>query len=374
MVHHVSTRISPLVTGRTRAQVAESRLHGSIVEATELPRIIRLTDNLYAAAFTLMKLLPARFIIDRAEADGILKPDTPVLETSSGTFGLALALVCGLRGYELTIVGDAAIDEELRTRLEMLGTRVVIVADNGHPGGIQGARLDCVEELRRRRPDSFVPNQYGNPDNGRSYEIVGELVLDTIGAVDCLVGAVGSGGSTGGMAAALRTENEALQLIGVDTHGSTIFGQPNAPRLLRGLGSSIYPANVCYMAYDEVHWVTPADAFRATHELYRKHALFMGPTSGASYLAAAWWAQCHPDSKVLVLLPDEGYRYQRTVYNGDWLASQEIVMDGPQPEPVMVSHPQEVPRQWSRLRWGRRAYSEVVGRTPTDAAAASYRE
>jgi S-sulfo-L-cysteine synthase (3-phospho-L-serine-dependent) len=343
---------------------AVKRPHESVVEATELPHIIALTDNLYAAAFTLMKLLPARFIIDQAEADGILAPGAPVLETSSGTFGLGLALVCALRGYPLTIVGDAAIDDELRTRLEMLGARVVIVAENGHPGGIQGARLDRVEELRRDRPDSFVPDQYGNPDNGRSYAGVGELVLDTIGAVDCLVGAVGSGGSTGGLAAALRTENEAMHLIGVDTHGSTIFGQANAPRLLRGLGSSIYPANVRYVAYDEVYWVTAAEAFGATHALYREHALFMGPTSGAAYLAASSWARRHPDARVLMILPDEGHRYARTVYNSAWLASAGVDLTRPRPEPVLVAHPLEAPGQCSRLLWGRRTFEDVVGRMP----------
>jgi cysteine synthase len=350
------------VTSPVPAPVAAGKPHASIVAAMELPHIIRLTRNLYAAAFTLMKLLPARFIIDQAESGGMLTPGGPVLETSSGTFGLGLALVCSLRGYPLTIVGDAAIDQELKTRLEMLGARVEIEAENGHPGGIQGARLARVEELRRKRPESFIPNQYGNPDNGRSYQIVGDLVLDTIGAVDCLVGTVGSGGSSGGLAAALRAERESMRLIGVDTHGSVIFGQPNAARLLRGLGSSIHPGNVRHTAYDEVHWVTAADAFRATHALYQEHALFMGPTSGASYLVAAWWARCHPESKVLVILPDEGHRYQRTVYRNEWLASQGIDMAGQPHEPVLASHPLDVPRQWSRLLWGRRDYEEVVAR------------
>jgi S-sulfo-L-cysteine synthase (3-phospho-L-serine-dependent) len=344
------------------ATVAASRPHASIVEATELPRIIQLTGNLYAAAFSLMKLLPARYIIDRAEAAGLLPPGTPVLETSSGTFGLGLALVCCLRGYPLTIVGDAAIDAELRTRLEMLGARVEIVAENGHPGGIQGARLDRVKELHREQPSSFIPDQYDNPDNGRSYEIVGDLVLDTVGMVDCLVGPVGSGGSTGGLAATLRMAREPMRMIGVDTHGSTIFGQPNAPRLLRGLGSSIHPRNVRYTAYDEVHWVTPAEAFSATHTLYREHALFMGPTSGASYLVAAWWARRHPGDTVLAILPDEGHRYQKTVYNGEWLSGQGVdVTDRPQ-EPTLVSHPADARHRWSRLLWGQRGYEEVVGK------------
>jgi S-sulfo-L-cysteine synthase (3-phospho-L-serine-dependent) len=308
-----------------------------------------------------MKLLPARYILDRAQAAGLLAPGTPVLETSSGTFGLGLALVCRLRGYPLTIVGDAAIDQELKTRMELLGARVEIVAENGHPGGIQGARLDRVEELRREQPAAFIPGQYDNPDNGRAYEIVADLVLDTMGPVDCLVGPVGSGGSTGGLAAALRQAHGSMRMIGVDTHGSTIFGQRNAPRLLRGLGSSIHPGNVSYTGYDEVHWVTAGEAFRGTHALYRDHALFMGPTSGASYVAGAWWARRHPEAKVLMILPDEGHRYQKTVYSSEWLSSHGIDMTQQPQEPALVAHPLDAPPRWSRLVWGRRSYEEVTG-------------
>jgi cysteine synthase A len=345
----------------TAAPLAARRLHTSIVDATELPRIIRLTGNLYAAAFSLMKLLPARYILDRAQAAGLLAPGTPVLETSSGTFGLGLALVCRLRGYPLTIVGDAAIDEELKTRLEMLGARVEFMAENGHLGGIQGARLDRVKELHQEQPTAFIPDQYNNPDNGRAYEIVADLVLDTMGPVDCLVGPVGSGGSTGGLSAALRTARGSMRMIGMDTHGSTIFGHQNAPRLLRGLGSSIHPGNVDYTAFDEVHWVTAGEAFRGTHALYRDHALFMGPTSGASYLGAAWWAHRHPGHKVLMILPDEGHRYQKTVYNSEWLSSRGIDMTQRSGEPALVAHPLDAPPQWSRLLWGRRSYDEATG-------------
>ncbi|GGV30151.1 cystathionine beta-synthase [Streptomyces filipinensis] len=337
------------------------KAHSSIVEATELPRIIKVGDNLYATAFSLMKLLPARYIIDRAEAAGVLTPGTPVIETSSGTFALGLAMVCGLRGYPLTIVGDSAIDQELRTRLEMLGTTVEIVEHTGQPGGIQGARLARVAELCRQRPDAFVPGQYDNPDNPGAYGIVADLIDGTVGAVDCLVGPVGSGGSTGGLAGALRPRNPQLHLVGVDTHGSIIFGTPDAPRTLRGLGSSIHPGNVRHSAYDEAHWVTAAEAFHATHELYRSHGLFMGPTSGASFQVASWWAAQNPGSTVVMVLPDEGYRYQSTVYNDAWLREQGITpAPAPGGGPVTVEHPLDAPPVWSRLMWARRGFDDVM--------------
>ncbi|MFF2958958.1 PLP-dependent cysteine synthase family protein [Streptomyces sp. NPDC057963] len=337
-----------------------AKVHASVVEATELPRIIQVTENLYAAAFSLMKLLPARFIIDRAEAAGLLTPGTRIIETSSGTFGLGLAMVCRLRGYPLTIVGDSAIDQDLRTRLEMLGATVEIVEYTGLPGGIQGARLARIEELRRAHPGSFVPGQYDNPDNPAAYESVARLIGETVGSVDCLVGPVGSGGSTGGLAEALRPADPALHLVGVDTHGSVIFGTSESKRTLRGLGSSIHPGNVHHTAYDEVHWVTAAEAFHATHELFRAHSLFMGPTSGASFQVASWWAARNPRSKVVMVLPDEGYRYQSTVYNAAWLDEQGIVPAAGAAGPVLVHHPLEAPPAWARLVWARRNFDDVM--------------
>ena len=113
-------------------------------------------------------------------------------------------------------------------------------------------------------------------------------------------------------------------MIGVDTHRSVIFGQTDAGggRALRGLGNSLMPPNVDHTTFDVVHWVGAAEAFRATRQLHREHALFMGPTSGAAYLVADRWARENPDALAAVVLPDEGYRYQDTVYDDAWLQEQ----------------------------------------------------
>ncbi|MFB6438445.1 cysteine synthase family protein [Streptomyces sp. NPDC056411] len=335
-------------------------LYQSIVEATELPRIIRLEDNLYGAVFSLMKLLPARFMIDRAEASGALNPRTTVIETSSGTFGLGLAMVCRMRGYRLRIVGDPAIDKNLRARLRGLGAEVEIVESVGETGGYQRARLNRVAEVCEQHPDHFVPGQYDNKDNPHAYGSAAELITATLGGADCLVGPVGSGGSTGGMASFLRLTEPDMRLVGVDTHGSVIFGMPDAPRLVRGLGNSLMPANVQHDAYDEVHWVNAAETFRATRELHGTRSLFMGPTSGAAYLVAKWWAARHPDAKVVVLMPDEGYRYQDTVYSDDWLRASGAWQDALPDRPQRVGDPGSAGTGWSYLEWGRRTLAEVL--------------
>lgn len=340
---------------------SEMRAYNSVVEATELPRIIRLSENLFAAAFRLMKLLPARHMIDKAEEAELLRPGGTVIETSSGTLALGLAIVCRLRGYELIIVGDPVIDRNLRAQLELLGATVELVNNADQPGGIQRARLARVEELRRCIPNSYVPGQYDNPENPASYAPVADLICDALGTVDCLIGTVGSGGSTGGIAKTIRQRQGDVRLVGVDSHASVIFGRPDGPRLLRGLGSSIRPRNVAYDVYDEVHWVMPGDVFHATRELYQTHGLFMGPTSGAAYLVGSWWSQANRESKTIILLADEGYRYQDTIYDNDWLRDNRTLLGERAAGPATVGHPSQAGNSWSRIDWSRRTLDSVLG-------------
>ncbi|MCX4970689.1 pyridoxal-phosphate dependent enzyme [Streptomyces sp. NBC_00654] len=346
----------------------------SIVDATVLPRLIRLGPNLCGAAFSLMKLLPARFMLDRAEQRGELAPGTTVLETSSGTFALGLAMVCRLRGYPLVIVGDPAIDPVLRVRLEELGTRVEICTEPSPQGGFQRARLDRLEELRAEYPDHYVPGQYHNPDNPNAYAAVAEQLTESLGLVDCLVGPVGSGGSTGGTAAFLRLLQPGLRLIGVDTSPSAIFGQPDGPRTVRGLGNSLVPPNVRHTAYDEVHWAGPTEVFRATRDLHARHALYMGPTSGAAFLVARWYAEQHPDAQVVALLPDEGHRYQDSVYQDEWLAARGFLDAPPATAPRTVTHPEQALGDWARMEWRRRSLDDALRAPGTDHAATAPRE
>lgn len=340
---------------------SETRAYNSVVEATELPRIIRLSQNLFAAAFRLMKLLPARHMVDKAEEAELLRPGGTVIETSSGTLALGLAIVCRLRGYELIIVGDPVIDRNLKTQLELLGATVELVESTDQPGGVQRARLARVEELRASISNSYVPGQYDNPENPAAYGPVADLICDALGTVDCLIGTVGSGGSTGGVARTVRQRQPDMRLVGVDSHASVIFGRADGPRLLRGLGSSIRPRNVSYDSYDEVHWVMPGDVFHATRELYRTHGLFMGPTSGAAYLVGSWWSQANRESKTVILLPDEGYRYQGTVYDDDWLRHNRSLMGERTAGPTTVGHPSQAENSWSRIDWSRRTLDSVLG-------------
>jgi cysteine synthase len=324
------------------------------------PRIIPLGDNLYAAAFPFMKIFPAEFCVRKAAQEGWISSQTLVVESSSGNMALGLAIVCNLKGYRLTIVSDYACDPALRRRLEDLGARVEIVLRPSQTGGYQRARLDVLDKIRSENKDHWWVNQYDNPFNPGGYGQFAAQLLGTIGRFDCLVGPVGSGGSMCGTTCYLRELLPELKAVGVDTFGSVLFGQPDQHRPLRGLGNSLLPKNLDHALFDEVHWVSAAEAYTATRMLHRETSLFCGGTSGASWMVASHWARKNPKAKVVCVMPDDGYRYIDTVYNDQYMAENHFRLPALPHSPVQVCHPARAEKNWSCMEWGRRTYSEVT--------------
>ncbi|RJE87222.1 PLP-dependent cysteine synthase family protein [Paracoccus onubensis] len=330
------------------------KIQRDFLTAYELPRPARLASNLYAACFPLMKLLPARYILERAKADGKLLRCGKVAETTSGTLGLALAMLSATEGFKLTLISATSLmDEPLMSRLRNLGTHIEIIEDPVGSGA-QRERLTRLQAILEEQPDTFWPRQYDNPDNRLAYGKLAEWITRAFGQVDCLVGCVGSGGSLCGTGEFLRDLFPDLILIAVDTHHSVLFGHEPGPRLLRGLGNSLLPANLHHDLIDEVHWVGALPAFASTLQLYREHALFMGPTSGAATLVANWYARAHPDAKIVVILPDEGHRYQHTIHDRAWLAQQEGWPVRLPDAPVTLERITERSEsEWTRFAWAR---------------------
>ena len=336
-------------------------LDNDFFRALETPRMAALAPNLIAAAFPLMKLMPARYIVDRAVADGALEAGMRIVETTSGTFGMALALLAAARGYRLTLVSASSlVDAKYRARLNGLGAQMVITEDHA-ANGDQLGRLDRLDRIRREEPDCFWPRQYDNPGNGLAYARLAEQLVRTVGTIDCLVGCVGSGGSLCGTGALLRTVFPHLIVIAVDTHRSVLFGQPAGKRLLRGLGNSILPGNLRHDLVDEVHWVGAYPAFGEARRLLREHGIFQGPTSAAAALVGRWAASNRPGARVAVIMPDEGHRYAETVFDDTWLGALPGWPCSPPSEPRELSSIEPGSEaDWMRFNWARRSLDQIV--------------
>lgn len=262
-----------------------------------------------------MKDRVARSILTRARADGRLRSGDPIIESSSGTMALGLALVGRALGHPVHIVTDPRIDTVTETKLRALGCEVhVVPAMTG--AGWQSARLELLQRLLHDLPDAFWPQQYSNPDNPAAYESLAQELVSDLGRVDVLVGAVGSGGSLCGTAAALRERVAELTVVAVDCVGSMIFAQPDRPqRQQSGLGNSMQAPNVDYRQIDCVHWLSDAEAFGATRALAAEQQIFAGNSSGSVYQVLADVARRYPETATVVgIFPDRGDRYVDSVF------------------------------------------------------------
>ncbi|MFD9903004.1 PLP-dependent cysteine synthase family protein [Streptomyces sp. NPDC059063] len=293
---------------------------------------------------------PGLHMVERARARGELRPGRPVVESTSGTLGLGLALAGMVHGHPVTLVTDPGLEPSMTRLLAAYGATVDVVPEPHPTGGWQQARRDRVAEHLAREPGAWCPDQYGNPDNVSAYTPLALEIAAQLGHIDVLVCSVGTGGHSAGISRVLRQLYPDLRLVGVDTVGSTIFGQPARTRLMRGLGSSIYPRNVAYGNFSEVHWVAPAESVWACRQLATSHYATGGWSVGAVALVAGWVARTEPrDTRIAAVFPDGPQRYLETVYNDEYCAAHGLLGTTPAPEPDVVGRPDEKEvTRWSR--------------------------
>lgn len=285
---------------------------------------------------------PGLHMVERARARGDLRPGARIIESTSGTLGLGLALAGMVHGHPVTLVTDPGLENSMTRLLTAYGAQVNVVSEPHPTGGWQQARRDRVTRLMEQHPDSWCPDQYNNPDNTSAYTPLALELATELGHIDVLVCSVGTGGHSAGVSRVLRQLYPDLTLVGVDTIGSTIFGQPARPRLMRGLGSSIYPRNVAYGSFSEVHWVAPAEAVWACRALATSHYATGGWSVGAVALVAGWLARTLPeDTRIAAVFPDGPQRYLGTVYDDDYCAAHGLLDAPPAPEPEVVGRPDE---------------------------------
>ena len=297
-----------------------------------------------------MKDRPAMHMVERGRASGALRPGGRIVESTSGTLGLGLALAGTVYGHPVTLVTDPGMEPIIQRMLSAFGAEVELVTEPHPEGGWQQARRDRVQQILSADAHAWYPDQYNNPDNVDAYRPLALELQAQLGHIDALVCSVGTGGHSAGVARVLREFNPELRLIGVDTIGSTIFGQPASKRLMRGLGSSIYPGNVDYEAFSEVHWVAPAEAVWACRTLAATHYASGGWSVGAVALVAGWAARTMAaDATIAAVFPDGPQRYFDTVYNDDYCRANGLLDVPPPEEPAVTNDPSaQVVSSWTR--------------------------
>ncbi|MEU6462910.1 PLP-dependent cysteine synthase family protein [Streptomyces sp. NPDC046976] len=292
----------------------------------------------------------ALHMVRAARERGPLTPGAPLIESTSGTLGLGLALAGATYGHPVTVVTDPGMEPLMTGLLTAYGAAIDVV-DTPHPhGGWQEARRRRVAELLALRPDAWCPDQYNNPDNIAAYAPLAHELVAQLGRIDTLVVSVGTGGHSAGIGSVLRGYFPGLRIVGVDTTGSTIFGQPAGTRLMRGLGSSIHPRNVAYDLFDEVHWVAAPESVWAARRLARHHYATGGWSVGAVALVARWLARTMPaEHRIATVFPDGPQRYVGTVFDDPYCHRHDLLGPPPADDPDEIGDPQErTVTRWTR--------------------------
>ena len=254
-----------------------------------------------------------RAMIDDAEARGVLKPGSVIIEPTSGNTGIGLAAVAAARGYRLIIVMPETMSVERRMLMKAYGAELVLTEGaKGMPGAIAKAN-----ELAAEIPDSFVAGQFVNPANPEAHrKTTGpEIWADTDGRVDIFVAGVGTGGTITVVGEYLRSKNPAVKIVAVEPAGSPVLsGGKAGPHGLQGIGAGFVPEVLNTAVYDEIVTVTNEQAYAAARRIGRREGVLVGISSGAAAHAAVELAK-RPENAgktVVVLLPDTGDRYLST--------------------------------------------------------------
>jgi cysteine synthase A len=312
--------LRPLQKGREEMKIANDVTE--LIGNTPLVRIRRLTEGCVADVVAKLEFYnPALSVKDRigvamieaAEKAGLIKPDTIILEPTSGNTGIALAFVCAARGYQCVLTMPETMSKERRMLLRAYGAELILT-----PGseGMAGA-IKKAEEMAAADPRYFIPQQFKNPANPEIHRktTAEEIWRDTDGQADILVAGVGTGGTITGIGEVIKARKPSFRCVAVEPDASPVLsGGQKGPHLIQGIGAGFVPDVLNTRIYDEIIRVKNEDALETARRMAREEGLLVGISSGAAMWTALQVARRAENTGklIVVIIPSFGERYLST--------------------------------------------------------------
>jgi len=263
-----------------------------------------------------IKTRTAYAMIEAAEKDGLLKPDSIIVEPTSGNQGIGLALVGAVKGYHVVIVMPDSVSAERRMLVEQYGAEVILVEDKGNIGEAIDRCAKMAEDLKKGNPKVYIPQQFENPNNPKVQREVTarEILNDVDGPIDGYCSGVGTGGTLSGIGEVLKEANPNILIWAVEPQNAAILaGGSIKTHLQMGIGDGLIPKNLNTNIFSSSCIVSDEDALYTAKQLALKEGLLCGISSGSNVYAALKMArELGPGKRVVTILPDTGERYFST--------------------------------------------------------------
>jgi cystathionine beta-synthase len=322
-------------------------LGGSVLDAigsTPIVRLRRISSGVKPWIYAKLEFMNpggsvkdriAVYLVNDAEAQGLLKKGGTIIEPTSGNTGVGLAILAAVRGYKAIFTMPDKVSEEKRALLRAYGARVVIAPTEVPPSSSKHY-VNVAKRLQRDTPNSYMPNQYENKSNPKAhYETTGpEIWSQTDGQLDAFVAGVGTGGTISGAGRYLKERKQSVLVVGVEPEGS-IYGNlkhgasnPLHPYLVEGIGEDFVPGSYDQSVVDDIITVSDRKSVEVAHRLAAEEGILAGGSSGTAVAGALELAKRKPRLRlIVVILPDSGRSYLSKLYNARWLSSHNLSQD-----------------------------------------------
>lgn len=263
-----------------------------------------------------IKTRTAYNMISKAEREGRIKPDTIIVEPTSGNQGIGLALVGAVKGYRTIIIMPDSVSEERRKLVHHYGAEVILIHDAGDIGACIEECLQTALRMEREDPKVYVPQQFENPNNTKAHKhhTALEILEQVAGPIDGFCSGIGTGGTITGIGEVLKSQNPQMEIWAVEPeHAAILSGGAIGTHLQMGIGDGLIPAILNREIYDDIYIVTDEEALQTAKDLSRKEGILCGISSGTNVAAALKLAEkLGPGKTVVTVLPDTAERYFST--------------------------------------------------------------